>query len=116
MQYFKMAVFSIILLLALLPLVSAWANESYGYISNCTVNTTVASSLVDFPVRCVMNTATPIAAYRGLSDCTDFVPYDNDDTTMLSRVIENCNNETFTLLTSIPTLKISLMASDGNQL
>ena len=80
----------------------AWFNATWAYRVNCTINTTVSSSLINFPAHCIINTATLIAAGKMNTSCQDVRVLSSDGVTQLSYEIEACNATNTVLWVNIP--------------
>lgn len=86
----------------------AWWNATWQYRAPCYVNTTVASSLADFPVYCVVDTSALIAVGKMNTSCQD-LRIVNASETALSYEIENgtCNTTATIIWARIPATNAS---------
>lgn len=89
----------------------AWFNSSWGYKNNYTINSTVSSTLTNYPAYITMDTATLITAGKMNSSCKDIRVLDSTDTTQYSYEIENgtCNTSSTVVWFKYPSL------ATGNQ-
>lgn len=72
--------------------VSDWWNTSFAYRTNCTVNSSVFSTLTNYPAYCILDTATLISAGKMQSSCAD-IRVISAETKVLPIEVENrtCN-------------------------
>lgn len=90
---------------------AAWWNTDYAYKRSCVINSTVSSTLTDFPAYCVVNTAALISAGKMQSNCNDLRIINSGETTQYSHEIEQttCNTTTTIVWFKHPSL------ASGNQ-
>jgi hypothetical protein len=81
----------------------AWWNTSWSYRAPCYVNTTVTSSLANFPAHCIIDTNALITAGKMNTSCQDLRVVSSSDSA-LNYEIENgtCNTTTTAVWLGIP--------------
>lgn len=87
---FKPLIFFILCILFFSGTSSAWLS-GFTYEKNVTLNTTVASTLTNFPAYFIVDTASLVTAGKMQSNCADLRVTDTSDT-LLKYEITNCNN------------------------
>ena len=85
-------------------LAPSWWDKSWKTRAACSVNTTVSSSLKDFPAHCLLDTATLISSSKMDSNCKDIRVMAPDNITQLSYEIESgtCNTANTVIWFKIP--------------
>lgn len=82
----------------------AWFNATWGYKAPCHINTTVSTSLKNFPAYCVIDTQSLIAAGKMKPDCSDLRAVNSSETGSLNYEIVNntCNTTSTYVWVGIP--------------
>ncbi|MDE2588535.1 MAG: DUF2341 domain-containing protein, partial [Patescibacteria group bacterium] len=85
--------------------ITAWGVSGYSYRRQITIKNNSGGALSNYQVKIVIDTATPIAAGKMLSNCNDIRFTDTDGTTNLPYWIENgCNTNYTTVWVEVPSI------------
>ncbi len=86
----------------------AWWNVSWSYRAPCYVNTTVASSLTNFPAHCIINTSALITTGKMNTSCQDLRVANSSDNALNYEIeASTCNTTTTVVWVSVPTTTAS---------
>ncbi len=94
-------------------------NSSWSYKANCTINSTVSSTLTNYPAVCILNTSALISSGLMRSDCGDLRSINSSESGELLYEIANntCNTsatEIYTLIPSLPSAGSIIWLYFGN--